>query len=660
MKTMRKQKMCIIGLFFLFTCCFASIPASAQNGELTVSCPANSSWDGTQCKCSPGYGSRDGSSCRPLAELTECPPNSSWNGTECKCSPGYGSKDGSSCRPLAELTECPPNSHAEGSDCFCNDGFGNINGKCVSLSAACATFNARWSPAKGDCECASGYHEDTAANKCVPDVSPQQTADKTPSKGQSGKPEDSLAEQRSTGTPISEATPSSNGQKTGGDLSVRIRPPGAPDQVYQQTEVIDASSERTGDMKIAVSVGGKTVFMTEAGAEAYQRRAGAKDIQVNGVIKKDANIADVFLQKSAEKSLTKEQADQAPVPPWPGQQAQQQVNRPEGAVPTGASGKGKERAPSGGTVSSNWWTDTAQKPVAATQEKQPAANQAGIAGKSSTEKKQDLPPAAESRQRADVQIQAETAKKTEDKVLIPLQPFDVPNVPGTDVYRGISTTDSPILVKTIADSLQMASPGKKREAEEQLMTLGNFGNADTTEVSLGGKGIIEVAAEKYVDREYLKQLQQWHVEVKEATETGKVKKGIDKEKYLARAENEKELKGKIASYEEMLRMNHLRLVEASGAMKFEHMGSDYMRFWGNRSAANDFDATSEGMESNKAFTNIRAYTQQLREFKQDFKKSYPRGWQNEYLDLPEKPGIETIQKKVDDNIFVIFEKGMSK
>lgn len=65
-------------------------------------------------------------------------------------------------------------SHPVGNDCVCNDGYGILSGsnKCVSLSAACAQYDAIWSAAKGDCICPSGKHEDKVSGKCVADIVP--------------------------------------------------------------------------------------------------------------------------------------------------------------------------------------------------------------------------------------------------------------------------------------------------------------------------------------------------------------------------------------------------------------------------------------------------------------------------------------------------------
>jgi len=65
---------------------------------------------------------------------------------------------------------CPPNSYSSGDQCICNAGYGDVNGagKCVSLSAACAKFDAVWSATANNCVCRPGYYEDTSLNKCLP------------------------------------------------------------------------------------------------------------------------------------------------------------------------------------------------------------------------------------------------------------------------------------------------------------------------------------------------------------------------------------------------------------------------------------------------------------------------------------------------------------
>jgi len=655
---MRTNHVCIIWLFCFMSCCIGITPALSQDGEQMVNCPPNSHWDGTQCKCSPGYGSRDNATCRPLSELAQCPPNSSWDGTQCRCSPGYGSVDDKSCTSLAELAQCPPNSNWDGNKCACIAGYGVFPGDdtCTSYRSMCKRFDSHavYNPANKDCECVAGYRENAAGNGCDPIAEAPAAPDKK---------SDSVAHQNSPGTPARQAKDSPAGQENVADLSVRINTFGAPDRASQQTEVIDARSERSGDMTFPVSVGGKTIFMTEAGAEAYRQRAESGDLSANVSIKKDVSIADDFLQQSAGKKLTKEQVNQDQVP-WPGQLAPQQVKRAEGSVTAMESIKGKEREPAGETVSSGWWADTAQKPAAASQQKLSATADNGMPDKSGTTKKQDLHSGVGFQQQAEAKRQMETTEESPDKITIPLQPFDIQKGPEIDVYRDISRTGTPILEKTLTDSLQMTPPEKKQEVEEQLKTLSDFKNADTSEVSLEGKGILEAAAEKYVQKEYLKQMWQWREEVKEARETGKVRNGMDKEEYLVKTEMDERLRWQIAEIDKMISYSYLRLIEARGGVKFDHMSRDYREHFGNKAASDDTTEpalySAEEVESHKAFLNIVGLKKQLKEMKEQYKNSYPQGWQNEYLDLPEKPRIEPLQKEVNDNIFVIFEKKMSQ
>jgi hypothetical protein len=53
-------------------------------------------------------------------------------------------------------------------------------------------------------------------------------------------------------------------------------------------------------------------------------------------------------------------------------------------------------------------------------------------------------------------------------------------------------------------------------------------------------------------------------------------------------------------------------------------------------------------------------TKQLKDLKDQLKRQYPQVWKDKYFDLPEMPSQENIRKKVDQNIFVIFENKLNK
>lgn len=114
-----------------------------------------------------------------------CGPNSYLSGDQCLCSSGYGAASGSNeCVPDSQVCAAYGPSHRVGDDCVCNDGYKIVNGSnyCENMNSACAQFNAVWSAAKGDCECAAGLHEDTTLNKCISD------APATPTKKEENKP----------------------------------------------------------------------------------------------------------------------------------------------------------------------------------------------------------------------------------------------------------------------------------------------------------------------------------------------------------------------------------------------------------------------------------------------------------------------------------------
>ena len=644
--TMQKKHVCIIVLLGFFSLFLGIIPIWAQDGEQTVDCPPNSHWDGSQCTCSPGYGSRDNATCRPLAELAECPPNSHWDGSQCTCSPGYGSRDNATCRPLAELAECPPNSHWDGSQCKCSPGYGVFPGddSCTSYRSMCKRFdsNAVYSPAKKDCECIAGYRENAAGNGCDPLAEAPASLPNTAA--HRDLPETSS---RQAAGPLA-------GQTRQENMSVRMDNFGVPRGLGQDTVVIAARSERSGDMASPVSIGGKTVYMSEAGAEAYRQRAEAGYLPVNVSIEKNTGIS----IETPSRMPTGRGADF-----WSEQQVQEHANWPRPTAHTEGGSQRKEHVPQGDNASSGWWSDPVDKPAASPNQKPtlPPARENPV--QHTTKEKNDSLPAGKFQRQAKVQVQTEPAESSADKTVIPLPAFAVSRKPGKDAHRELSLADSPSFEKIVTDSLKMSSAERQDEAQEQLKTLSIFASADPAEVSLQRKDVIEVAKEGFISQEYAKEVRQWQEEIKKAAESGKVRKGVDKEVYLAEAEMEKRLKWQIDELDKTIRYSHLRLVEARGGLKFDAMARDYREHFGNRAAADDTTeptlVSDQEMEAHKASRNIEGLAKQLKDLKAQYKKHYPQGWQEKYLDLPDKPRIETLQKKAEENIFVIFEKNMS-
>jgi hypothetical protein len=220
-----------------------------------------------------------------LAQRPQCPPHSHWDGSQCKCDAGYGSADGKSCRPMAELAQCPPHSHWDGKQCKCDAGYGVFPGdnRCTSYSSICRRFDshARYNSAINDCECGPGYVENDAANRCDPvGAAKARSAAPAPDK-----------KATTASRPYSHQLPEGN---SGGDLHVRIHRGWGSSNKSEGSikETIDANSKPTGNMRTPVKVDGKTVYMTESGAEAYHRTAD--DATASTSVKPDADTKGDF------------------------------------------------------------------------------------------------------------------------------------------------------------------------------------------------------------------------------------------------------------------------------------------------------------------------------------------------------------------------------
>jgi hypothetical protein len=101
-------------------------------------------------------------------EWTECPANSHWNGLECRCNDGYASTGDSCITPNAYCLRIDSNSHYNSvtQNCDCNTHYAPVDGSCVHGSVLCPRYNAHYNAAIEDCECAEGYEE--VNNYCEP------------------------------------------------------------------------------------------------------------------------------------------------------------------------------------------------------------------------------------------------------------------------------------------------------------------------------------------------------------------------------------------------------------------------------------------------------------------------------------------------------------
>jgi hypothetical protein len=204
---------CIGYPIFFNNTCLSGCPFGTviRGGEcVKVTCPSNSSWDGTNCFCDKGFNnfksncikcpdnnvfdanSGDGCVCsqgynKINGICTACGINSFFNGTGCQCNQGYyiingqcdNCKNGqqwynnfNKCGPV-----CGQNSNFDGDTCPCNAGFNLINGICDTCpsdkywdSSNCVSYcsiNEQWTG--GACSCVtSTYRIDGACDYCKP------------------------------------------------------------------------------------------------------------------------------------------------------------------------------------------------------------------------------------------------------------------------------------------------------------------------------------------------------------------------------------------------------------------------------------------------------------------------------------------------------------
>lgn len=130
------------------------------NCQSSVTCGANSFWNGSQCVCNNGY-ILVGSTCSLV-----CWANSYNSGNTCICFPGY-TQSGNQC--ISTPTTCGLNYVVVNGVCTCPFGFGLINDLCLRCPAN-SVVNSR-----GYCQCNTGFNLDSSLLRCVSGCWPNST-----------------------------------------------------------------------------------------------------------------------------------------------------------------------------------------------------------------------------------------------------------------------------------------------------------------------------------------------------------------------------------------------------------------------------------------------------------------------------------------------------
>jgi hypothetical protein len=194
----------------------------------------------------------------------------------------------------------------------------------------------------------------------------------------------------------------------------------------------------------------------------------------------------------------------------------------------------------------------------------------------------------------------------------------------------------------------------------EVVTVPLVGNVNSEEeVSLNNGGeFLDGIRSNTVQDDFRKSIQSWEQKMSEAEQKGQYKEGVDKNEFLKKTAEEKQLKEQIASLGKEIGFNHQRILESTGDSKYDYMSPEYKKRF-PQPAETMMNGSSNAVEFDKASKNINGMMEQTRELKNRIQNNYSSGWKAKYLTVPEKPTIEK-QTKETGSIWDILLKDKIK
>lgn len=149
--------------FYKMCLCKANYNRVDGQCQVSVTCGANSFWNGVRCECETGFVSINDRCLYLTSPVPICPANSHFNGVACVCDTGFYEVSRFNCQ------RCPDGQIWDGSSCTynttCPSGYTwNVNyHRCDPKAINCGQ-NSEWNGAM--CVCSTGYHQ-IDGNICI-------------------------------------------------------------------------------------------------------------------------------------------------------------------------------------------------------------------------------------------------------------------------------------------------------------------------------------------------------------------------------------------------------------------------------------------------------------------------------------------------------------
>jgi len=229
--------------------------------------------------------------------------------------------------------------------------------------------------------------------------------------------------------------------------------------------------------------------------------------------------------------------------------------------------------------------------------------------------------------------------------------------PTFDLYEKFDVDEEISLMKEpLQKSLELLQPKEKSIIEEQVIAFIDF-EEDTTEVLIQKKGVIEIMKEAFVEKEYTKKKRDRDQEKQEAIKNNKLKEGKNTNDFIRKKKVEEQIKLQIAAVEKGLRMNHMRVLEATKVVPFDNQPKEYREYRKSSIVSTaDYDESRNATSFNNSSANIHAFSDQLQALKKTYKVEYEQDREQEWIDVSESPSKVKERIDVEENIFLLFEK----
>lgn len=122
-------------------------------------CTNNSTWNGSECVCDPGYIKVNSTAC------TTCGDYKAWNGTACACKETFANYN--------DICFCPLGSRLVGDKCLCGNGMAPVNLNCGNILTVSIpnTCGANEELVNNTCLCISNYVKVNEVCTACPDKS---------------------------------------------------------------------------------------------------------------------------------------------------------------------------------------------------------------------------------------------------------------------------------------------------------------------------------------------------------------------------------------------------------------------------------------------------------------------------------------------------------